>query len=720
MFWNLVFPLFFLIGLAYVYGGGQPERVVQMVPGILVINILAASLFSVSLYMVSQREREMYRRLYVTPLTATTLIASHSITALVNIAISATFQLAVAVLWFKVAFPGYLVALVGALLLVAFAFIPIGLLVGSVAGDMKSAPAISNVLFFPLAFLSGSAMPMYLMPHWIERVSKLLPSTYALDVLQHVMLRRGSIVGVPVSAGILILTGVLGIAFDVSLFRWETNQPINYRRLLFAVVTLLVIYTAIFASNPQLESASEPQSRGEMPATKLGADARVLRGMTILDGSGQRIERGRIIIEGDRIVSVGKDSGSLPKDVPVTDLTGLFLLPGLIDSHIHLGGSGGGSASPDEYAPARVVRDTQVYLAMGITSFVSMTDNLDDMERLRSDVANGRMRAPRVFLCGPGFTAKGGHPAKMFSFLPGLADYMTRQVNTPDAATKAVRELASKNVDFIKIFLEGGWYGERFPVIPESALRATISTAQGMGIWSTVHVDNDYHARLAINAGARSIEHVPPDLSDETIKAMLESGVTLTPTLVASEGMAKVMLGAQFDDPLVRQWITPGIIDSLQSPNSWIAKVRRSPEAVAYYSNRYEQQKAAFRRAVSAGVQIVAGTDAGNPGSFHGTALIRELELMVEAGGMSPSAAITSATGNAAKRLGREDMGKVVPGAFADFLVLSADPTQDIHALRNIHDVYLGGSRLQRGQLLTTRPGDWHPLFSFPVSPPEN
>ena len=116
----------------------------------------------------------------------------------------------------------------------------------------------------------------------------------------------------------------------------------------------------------------------------------------------------------------------------------------------------------------------------------------------------------------------------------------------------------------------------------------------------------------------------------------------------------------------------------------------------------------------------MAGTDAGNPGSFHGTALIRELELMVEAGGMSPGAAITSATGNAAKRLGREDMGKVVPGAFADFLVLSADPTQDIHALRNIHDVYLGGSRLQRGQLLTTRPGDWHPLFSFPVSPPEN
>ena len=717
LFWNLIFPLFFLVGLSYVFGGGEPEQVTRMVPGILTINLIAAAFFSLSLYMVGLRERGVYRRFSVTPVSSSTIIVAHSLTALVNILISAALQLGVAVVWFRCAFHTSALALSTALLLTAFAFIPLGFLVGSVAGDMKSAPAISNLLFFPLAFLSGAAMPLYLMPQWIQRLSTLLPSTYAVEMLRRVLLDRGGLSAIVGAAGILLLTGIVGLGFDTLLFRWESTQPTNRKALLLAIVTLLLIYAVAFASKPKLESSRAPETKGTGAATgTLGNGAKVLRGMTILDGSGGRIERGRIVVQGNRITSVGEDRGSLPKNAPVEDLSGLYLLPGLIDSHIHLGGSAGGSASPDEYMPSRLVRDTQVYLAMGVTTVVSMSDNVEDMERLRSDVAFGTMRAPRILLCGPGFTAQGGHPAKLFSFLPGLADYMTRQVNTPGEAEKAVRQVAGMQVDFIKLYLEQGWYGQSFPVLPEAALRAAIRTAQELGLWSTVHVDNDRHAQLAIEAGARSIEHVPPDLSAETIQLMLAHGTTLTPTLIASRALVGAVTGAKMDDPLVVQWVDPIVLSSLQSPNSWIAAVRKSPEAVAYYSRRYEQQKAALRRAVSAGVPIIAGTDAGNPAAFHGVALIRELELLVEVGGMTPMAAIGSATGVAAQRLGREDIGRIAPGAFADFLIVSSDPSKDIRSLGNVHDVYLGGTRLQREALLTTRPGNWHPLFSFPAS----
>lgn len=716
LFWNLVFPLFFLVGLSYVFGHGEPSRVAQIVPGILTMNLIAASFFGLSFYMVILREKQLYRRFSVTPLTSSAVVLAHSLTAFVNIGISAALQLAVAKTLFHIQIHGTVLELVLALLLAAFAFVPLGLLVGSVASDMKSAPAISNLLFFPLVFLSGAAMPLFLMPEWMQRAAKFLPATYVVELLQDVIVRHDLLRQLAIPAGILLLTGILAYSFDTFLFRWEKQERLSRKRLALGAAALMAVYAVAFASNLRLESAHAPaEQAGGAGQRKVGNDVRILHGMTILDGSGGRIDRGRIAIEGNRIVDVGNDDGELPKDVPSTDLSGFYVIPGLIDSHIHLGGSAGGSASPEEYAPSRLVHDTQVYLATGVTTVVSMSDHVEDMERLRSEVAFGNMRAPRIFLSGPGLTAPNGHPAKLFSFLPGLEEYMTRQVNSPAAAEKAVRELAAMKVDFIKLYLEQGWYGQSFPVLTDSALQAAVRTAHELGLWSAVHVDSDHHAQLAIEAGARSIEHVPPDLSDETIRLMIAHGTTLTPTLVASEGMVKALNGEAINDSLVLQWVQPNVVASLQSPDSWIARVRKSPEALAYYSERYERQRTALRHAVSAGVTIIAGSDAGNPASFHGPGLIHELELLVQEGGMTPLSALKSATSVAAARLGREDIGRIAPGCFADLLVLPRDPTKDIRALRDLHSVYLGGTVIQRETLFSTRPGNWTPLFSFPA-----
>jgi imidazolonepropionase-like amidohydrolase/ABC-type multidrug transport system permease subunit len=726
LFWNLVFPLFTLIGFSYIFGAGEAAGVARGLPGIITINLLASSFFGVSLYMVTLREKELYRRFWVTPLKSLTIVLAHSLTALFNITISIILQLAVAKLWFGIHIQGSIAVLAVALLLAAFAFIPLGLIVGSVAQDMKTAPAISNLLFFPLTFLSGAAMPLYFMPDWIQRVARLLPSTYVVEMLQAVILRGSSFKELGSAAGVLLLTGLLGFAFNAMLFRWESQQPVSRRALALVIACLLIVYAVPFARNVKLESARPPESRVAQNAgrgtsavtAKLSASARILTGMTILDGTGGRIENGQIIIDGNRIVEVGPAPDDVPKGVPVTDLSGLYVIPGLIDSHIHLGGSAGGAKGAEEFVPSRQVHDTQVYLALGITSFLSLTDHVEDMQRLRRDVASGIMRAPRLFLSGPGITAPGGHPAKLFSFMPGFAEYMTRQVSSEKEAVDAVMELAKMRVDIVKLYLEEGWSEQPLPALSEPSLRAAIRTAREQGLLTTVHVDNDRHAQLAIAAGAHGIEHVPPDLSDETIQALVAKGITLTPTLVESEAMKNLMNGVDSIDPLALQWTRPVIFESLKSPDSWINKLRQSQSAVSYYTERYEKKRAALRRAVAGGVTIIAGSDAGNAGSFHGPGLIRELELLVDAGGMTPMAALQAATGAAAKRLGTQDVGRIAPGAYADLVVLGADPTTDIRALRDIRWVYFGGAPLQRETLLSTSSGNWRPLLTWPGSSP--
>lgn len=246
IFWNFAFPILVLIGCSYIFGKGDPAMVAQIIPGILTINVLAATLFCISFYMVSLRERELYRRLHATPVTAATVVVAHSLTALVNIAIACALQFAIAKILFRIVIRGSAIDVTIALLLTAFAFIPLGLLVGSVAQDMRTGPAISNVLFFPLVFLSGAAMPLFLTPTWIQRLSTLVPSTYAVELLQTAILRGDVHNGIAGPGAILVLTGVVVFAFDILLFRWESSEALNRKRLSAALLSLAMIYVAAF------------------------------------------------------------------------------------------------------------------------------------------------------------------------------------------------------------------------------------------------------------------------------------------------------------------------------------------------------------------------------------------------------------------------------------------------------------------------------------------
>lgn len=707
LFWSLLFPVFLLIGFGYIFGGNDPQRLAYLIPGILTITIISSTFFGTAMTMVSQRELGVLRRYRATPVSALVVVAAHAVLSCVSLSLSFIIQLIVARLVFDLRISGSLLSLIVVAAMSFFAFAPLGLIVGSVAKDMKTAPAITNLLFFPMMFLSGAAFPFFMLPSWLQSIGKMLPATYVVESLVGVIAHGDSLSDLTGPLLVLLATGIVAFALNSLLFRWEMEEPLEIKKLLLSIGGLAAIYLAAAMLIPGLKMAVRPESAGDNATSE--ETVRVLAGVTVLDGQGGRFENARLLLRGHKIERIDTErSAPVPEGAIVDAFSGAFVIPGLIDSHVHLGGSGGGMASMAEFSPARQIHDLQAYLALGITGIVSLTDNVHDLRALRQAVENGEMRAPHVFYSGPSITAPNGHPAAMFSTVPGLAQLMTRQVTTASEAEKAIDELVSLKVDLVKLVLEEGYPGRPLPRLSEEALRAAVRAAKRHGLKTTCHVNSDKNARLAIDAGVDGLEHIPEDLSSETAHLLAEKGITLTPTLVVFEGYAKTFAGKPLTDTLITNWVDPQVVASLQAENSWLAQARGNQEAVQRMERMSLRAKAAAARAVEAGVTILAGSDAGNPGTFHGPALLRELELLAEAG-MPLTDVLAAATSRAADRLGRSDLGRIAPGCRADLVILDDDPTRDVLAYRRIRAVYFNGKRLQRETLLSSSPGSWQP-----------
>jgi imidazolonepropionase-like amidohydrolase len=662
----------------------------------------------VALPLVQQRENGLLRRLRVTPVTGVAVAVAHGVTAVMTGFLSLVILMTLARLVFNMQMAGTWVTLTGVYLCGAIALIPMGLLVGSTARDMRTAPAIANLLFFPMMFLSGSAMPFAFLPEGVQRFARMLPTTYLVDAYSSVIVRGESLLPIAGSLAALVGIGVVGIVLTSMLFRWEGTEPIS-RRALATIAAAFVVVLGVSAL------AAPAFRMGELPGTRtIAAGAAkgqvlVLRGATLLDGLGGRIVNARVIVRDHRISEVLLDDERvpLPEGATVEDLNGRFIIPGLFDSHTHWGGSGGIGSAAVEMTDDRMIRDFGAALASGVTSVVSLTDDLKDMRALATAVAAATERAPRTFFSGPSITAKGGHPSEMFSFLPGLAEKLTRQVETPEAARAAIAELDRERVDIVKLVLEPGFEDRPLPRLREDVFLAAMAEAKSRKMRTTVHVGTDADARLAIEAGANGIEHTARGLSDATIALMAAKRVTFTPTNVVLDYAWKRQVAGGADE-LARRVAHPAILQSLLNPASPMAPFLRDGEMATRMGQAFAGSIDQTARAIRAGVPILAGSDAGNPITFHGVSLIRELELLAEAG-MPLGDVLKSATSRAADRLGQSSLGRVTAGAVADLVVLDADPTERIDAYRRVSAVYLGGRKLATAELTETSPGSWRP-----------
>ena len=396
----------------------------------------------------------------------------------------------------------------------------------------------------------------------------------------------------------------------------------------------------------------------------------VLRGGQVFDGTGSPAADADVAISAGRIVDVGI---GLDGDEQV-DVSGLTVLPGLFDCHVHVMVSGvdlvGRLQRPFSYQFFQAARNLSATLDCGITTVRDAGGADLGVQRA---VADGLIEGPALKIAITALSQTGGHGdgwlpsgirTSLMSSHPGRPGGI---VDGPEEMRKRVREIIRAGADVIKVHTSGGVLSPRdsprHAQFRPDELDALIAEASAAGVPVMAHAQATDGIKNALRAGVRSIEH-GIYLDDEAIDLMLARGAWLVPTLVAPHAVvAAANAGSQLPDG-VRA---------------------KAEEVIAAHAD-------AFARAVAAGVKMAMGTDSGvGP---HGTNL-DELPLMA-AGGMTPAQVLAATTSSAAELLGvADETGTVMPGKRADLVLVAGDPLDLASLKQNIRAVYAAGRRVR-------------------------
>ena len=413
----------------------------------------------------------------------------------------------------------------------------------------------------------------------------------------------------------------------------------------------------------------------------------------LIPGDGQpAIERAALLVRDGRISRVGRagDVG-LPDGAARVDLAGKTIIPTLINVHTHVGFQRGATYARENYGREAILDDLNRALYFGITAVVSQGIDPGDIAfRIRAEQAGGTLGGARLFVAGRGI----GFP----NAGPGADTYrgIAYSVTTPGEGRQAVREQAAQKVDLIKIWVDDR--NGRAPRMTADVSHAIIDEAHKSGLKVNAHVFYLSDVTDLTNAGIDGFAHLARDkeLDDATVQAIVRRGVTVMTTLGTPERTTHTSLppglGAWFDGP-VRDAAPPAMIDRVKAGFSG-----RDDATASGNRERYAILQRTVAKLAKAGAKIALGSDTGIQDHPFGMTEHRELELLVEAG-LTPMQAIAGATSTGAAYLGLKDEGVLAVDHAANFVVLDANPLDDITNTRRIARVFVRGREIDRASL---------------------
>jgi imidazolonepropionase-like amidohydrolase len=422
-----------------------------------------------------------------------------------------------------------------------------------------------------------------------------------------------------------------------------------------------------------------------------------LRGARVIDGTGSRpIDNAVIVIRDGHIAAYGSAATTpAPAGAKVIDYRGKTVIPGLISDHSHVGVVDGLSVGGNNYARENVLSQLRQYEAYGVTTILALGLNGPPFQELRQTLHEGEALGADLFGADRGIGIPDGAPPG--KLLPVGSDQLYR-VSTAAEARAAVKEMAARKADLIKLWLDD--FGGSLPVkmSPEIYL-AAIDEAHRAGLRVAVHIHDLDDARAALDASADIIAHGVRDRPVDAafIEQMKSRGAWYIPTLALDEATF-----VYADDPpwthapFFKKALSPALRAQFEDP-AWRTKTRDAPSSAAARKS-LEMNLRNLKALYDAGVKIGFGTDSGaSPLRIPGVAEHRELALVVRSG-LTPLEAITLATSKAAELLQLSDRGTIAAGKWADLVVLNADPSVDITAVDRIAAVWHRGSLIEAGQ----------------------
>ena len=437
--------------------------------------------------------------------------------------------------------------------------------------------------------------------------------------------------------------------------------------------------------------------RGQSPAP-IDADAPVVyENARLIPGDGSAvIERAAILVEKRVILRVGAaGSFAMPRPTRRVDLSGKTIMPPLIGTHGHPGFQQGLTYSAVNYTRETVVSDLARALYFGVSIVQSQGIETGDLfYQMRAEPDARRPPGARLQVAGRGI----GSP----NAGPGGATYagIAYEVTTEAEARTAVEELAARQVDMVKIWVDDR--NGRAPKLSPPLYRAIIDEAHRRKLRVIAHVF--YHADAVdlVDAGIDAFAHLVRDtvMDEALVAAIVKNEVVVMGNLTTplKPTFAATPPWLADGDPmmtLLRPTVTAPVVERMRA---YYAK--REPKTVEAARQRYDILQRSLARLNAAGARIVLGADTGLEDHHFGFAEQLELQAMVEAG-MSPAQAIVAATSRAAEFVARPDAGVIAPGKRADFLVLDANPLDAITNTRRISRVLIGNVEVDRRALLS-------------------
>ena len=389
--------------------------------------------------------------------------------------------------------------------------------------------------------------------------------------------------------------------------------------------------------------AGTAASRGQTPAVTVFEGARVIVG----DGSAA-IENATVVVEGERITQVGRDVRP-PAGATRVDLKGKTLMPAIVDTHVHT------SQTRDA-----LLADLRRRAQFGVSAAMSLGQDTGEAAfQLRAERPAG---AARIFTAGRGLTM----PEPGRTTAPSW-------VSSVDEVRKAITELGALKVDIVKIWVDDR--NGQFKKLTPDLYGPIIEEAHKRGLRVTAHLFTLDDAKGLVKAGVDAFAHGVRDRDvDDEFMAMLKQ----RPNLVLGPNLPD--RGVRTDLTWLKGSLPDAELQKLETGNT------DRPDAQATFGIQARN----LARMNAAGVRIVMGTDGNTPWAPH-----VEMADMVAAG-MTPAQVLVAATRNGAEFVRMTDAGTIATGKSADFIVLDANPLDDITNTRRIASVYLRGARIQR------------------------